>query len=42
MIERGDRAPDVVLPTTTGQTVNLSELLLTQRSVLLVFLRHLG
>lgn len=42
MVWAGDRAPDVALQATTGRTLSLSELLLTRKSVLLVFLRHLG
>ena len=42
MVQPGDRAPDMALPTTTGQTMSLSDNLLTHKSVLLVFLRHLG
>jgi len=42
MIKPGDRAPDMVLPTPTGETLSLSNMLLTHKSVLIVFLRHLG
>ena len=42
MVQSGDRAPEMALPTTTGQTIRLSDNFLTHKSVLLVFLRHLG
>lgn len=41
-LKSGDTASDFILTTVEGQVVSLSRLLHTGRSVLLVFLRHLG
>ncbi|MGB3903801.1 MAG: hypothetical protein WBB22_02675 [Anaerolineae bacterium] len=41
-LDPGDVAPDFALHTVEGQPISLSGTLRTGRSVLLVFLRHLG
>jgi len=41
-LKTGDAAPDFTLPTVAGQPVSLSGTLQGRRSILLVFLRHLG
>jgi hypothetical protein len=42
LLQPGDVAPDFELQTTEGQSVSLGGTLRDGRSVLLVFLRHLG
>jgi peroxiredoxin len=42
VLNRGDPAPDFSLLTVDGHAVSLSDSLRAGRSVLLVFLRHLG
>ena len=42
MLQVGDPAPDIRLVTVDGQAVSLAETWRARRSVLLVFLRHLG
>ena len=41
-LQTGDIAPDFTLPLAEGQTIRLSDSLQRGRSILLVFLRHLG
>jgi peroxiredoxin len=41
-LQSDDTAPDFILTTVEGQIVSLSRVFRTGRSVLLVFLRHLG
>ncbi|HEY6417899.1 MAG TPA: hypothetical protein VIX59_02755 [Candidatus Binataceae bacterium] len=41
MLEKGDKAPDVRLRDSNGQTLALSELW-RERPLVLVFLRHFG
>jgi peroxiredoxin len=42
LLQPGDIAPDFELQTAEGQSVSLSGSLRDGRSILLVFLRHLG
>ena len=42
MVKLGDQAPDFTLLSSTGERISLHEILRARKTVLLVFLRHLG